>query len=73
MSALLQLGFHLVQLSPHPLPHGPPHNEKLPRPGLRADMREAQEVEALRLPQSRFVSIGRREASKLQDTGFLGV
>jgi hypothetical protein len=73
MPAPLQFGLHLVQLLPHPLPHGPPHNEELPRPGLPADMREAQEVEALRLSLTPLLSVGRCIAPKLEDAGLVGV
>jgi hypothetical protein len=73
MLAPLQFGLHLVQLLPHPLPHRPPHDEELPCPGLPADMRKAQEIEALRLPLTPLLSVGRGIAPKLEDTGLLGV
>src|SRR2546428_10281281 len=45
-----QLGLHLTELRLPPLPDRLPHHREPPTPLLPADVREAEEVERLRLP-----------------------
>jgi hypothetical protein len=48
--ALPELVFDLFQLCPHPLRDGDPPDLEMSRPGLPADVREAEETGRLRLP-----------------------
>ena len=48
--ALLELVFDLFQLCPHPLRDRDPPDLETPRPGLPADVREAEEIGRFRLP-----------------------
>jgi hypothetical protein len=52
MPASLELVFDLSQLRPHPLRDRDASQPEPPRPGLPADVREAQKVERLRLTQT---------------------
>ena len=56
MPTSLQLGLHLVQLVPYPLAHRPALQQESPRPGPRADVRGAQEVEGSRPALAAFPS-----------------
>jgi hypothetical protein len=57
VSATLQLGFHLVQLRPEALAHGVTSKQETAAPRLRADMREAEEVERIRQPKTTACSV----------------
>src|SRR5262245_40860912 len=65
---------HLSQLLPQPLPHRPPPQHEFPPLRLPADMREAEEVEGLRLPllPSLPPTLG-GEPTELEEAGLLGV
>ena len=52
MHALHELVFDLFQLRPHPFRDRDPLDPEPPAPGRRADVREAQEIERLRLAQA---------------------
>ena len=69
-----QLGFHLVQLRLHPFSHRlPQHREPSVAPLLHADVREAEEVERLRLPFSTPLPLVDRKRSELQQPRLLGM
>src|SRR3989475_7905496 len=68
-----QLGFHLAQLRLQPLPDRLPHHREPPVPLLPADVREAEEVERLRLPLAGSLSVSGREWPELQQPRLLGV
>src|SRR5207247_5995811 len=69
----LQLDFHLAQLRLHPPTRCAPMQEELPSPCLRADMREAQEIEGLWLSDSTFLTIRCREGTEFDQASFVGV
>src|SRR5580692_6729922 len=67
-----QLGFHRIQLRLLPLTNRLPyHREVTVAPLLPADMREAEEVERLRLPFSAPLPVSRRVRSELQKPRFV--
>src|SRR5881396_3672415 len=69
----LQLGFHLTELRLHPLPDRLPHHREPSTPLLPADVREAEEVERLRLPRAGALSVLGREGPEFQQPRLLGV
>lgn len=74
MPASHQVALQLPKLGPHPLPHGPPHQEKPPASCLPADVREAEEVEGLRPAlQAAFFSPLRCEQAKGDKPRLVGV
>jgi hypothetical protein len=57
----------------HPFSHGPPHEEKLPRPGSRTDVRESEEGEGLwRASKALFLTSRSRIATERNQPGLLG-
>jgi hypothetical protein len=50
-----------------------PHQDELPVLALPADVREAQEVEGLRLPEPLHRPARRGEAAELDQAGLLGM
>src|SRR5271157_1857995 len=68
-----QFGLHLAELGAQPLAHRlPPHGEtSIPR--LGTDVREAEKVERLRLPQTTLRPVARRIAAELQEARLVGV
>jgi hypothetical protein len=73
VQATAELGLHLAQLGLQPLPDRLPHHRESPVPLLPADMREAEEVERLRLPLAGALPALGRERSELQQPRLLGV
>ena len=73
MPANSKLFLDLIQLRSQPLPHRLPKHDELPIPGLTADMREAQEVESLRLAVAAPFTILGRKPAELDQTRFLGM
>src|SRR6058998_1873090 len=69
----LQLGFHLTELRLHPLPDRLPHHREPSTPLLPAGVREAEEVERLRLPLAGALSVLGREGPEFQQPRLLGV
>ena len=58
----------------HPLSYGPPHEEKLPRPGSRTNVRESEEGEGLRCASKiLFLTSRSRVATERNQTGLLGM
>src|SRR5881409_3070151 len=68
-----QLGLHLTELRLPPLPDRLPHHREPPTPLLPADVREAEEVERLRLPLPGPPPVLGREWPEFQQSGLLGV
>src|ERR1043166_5261483 len=68
-----QLGLHLAELGLHPLPDRLPHPREPPTPLLPADVREAEEVERLRLPLPGPPPVLGREWPEFPKPGLLGV
>jgi hypothetical protein len=64
-----------LELRPHPLRRGPPHQQESPTAASsRTDVREAEEVERLRRPSEALIpSILGGEPAKLDQAGLLGV
>jgi hypothetical protein len=63
-----------IELGRHPLAHGPPHQQKLPRLGSPANMREPQEVESLQIPlKAPFCPPFDRIEAEGNQSGLLGV
>src|SRR5512132_1873086 len=74
MPASLDLAFQRSQLGPHPLRVGHPLELEPPRrPGLPADMREAQKAKRLRLAEPARCSTLGGEPSELDQPRLLGV
>ena len=66
MQASPEFLFDLLELGPHPLAHRLSQHDELPLPGLAATVREAQEVERLRLafaPSAAAVRFAKRPNS----------
>jgi len=58
----------------HPFSHGPPHEEKLPRPRSRTDVRESEEGEGLgRASKALFLTSRGRITTERNQPGLLGV
>src|SRR5258705_10303354 len=68
-----ELGLHLAQLRLQPLPDRLPHHREPPVPLLPADMREAEEIERLRLPLPGAPSVLGRVRPERQQARLLGV
>jgi hypothetical protein len=68
-----QLGFDLAQLRLQPPPNRLPHHREPSVPLLPADVREAEEVERLRLPLAGALPTLGREGPELQQPRLLGV
>src|SRR3989338_11539529 len=68
-----KLGFDLAQLCLQPLPDRLPHHREPSIPLLPADVREAEEVERLRLPLLGAPPVLGREWPEFQQTCLLGV
>src|SRR5712691_487217 len=68
-----ELGFHLAQLGLQPLPDRLPHHREPPIPLLPADVREAEEIERLRLPLAGALPVLGREWPEFQQSRLLGV
>src|SRR4029453_2270093 len=68
-----QLGLDLAQLRLQPLPDRLPHHREAPIPLLPADVREAEEVERLRLPLAGALPVVSRERPEFQQPRLLGV
>src|SRR5712691_3853217 len=69
-----KLGFHRAQLGLQPLPDRLPHHREPPiAPLLPADVREAEEVERLRLPLPGASPVLGRERPEFQQARLLGV
>src|SRR5206468_2983086 len=73
MPALPQLVFDLRQLRPHPLRDRDAPHPKTPVPHLRADMREAEEVERLRFPGAPLLPVRGGEPPELDQPRLAGV
>src|SRR5437899_7111361 len=74
MHAPPQLGFHLAQLRLQPFAYRlPQHREPSVAPLVSADVREAKEVECLRLPFSVLLPVADRVGAELQKARFLGM
>ena len=74
MAASHQRRLHRVQLGPQPLGrHQPPHDKPLLPDLLRADMREAEEVEGFRLALPTPLSILGGEPPELDQAGLVGM
>src|SRR6266511_1816864 len=73
MPASPELGFHLLQLRPHPLLDGDAPEPETPVLGLPTDVGEAQEVERLRLGQAPPLPVRCREAAELDKPGLIRV
>ena len=70
--SLSQLGLHRVQLRLLPFTNRLPYDREVTvAPLLPADMREAEEVERLRLPFSAPLPVSSRERSELQEPRFV--
>jgi hypothetical protein len=68
-----EFGFHLAQLRLHPLPARLPNHREPPIPLLPADVREAEEIERLRLPLPDAPPALGRVRTELQQPRLLGV
>src|SRR6266849_4889920 len=68
-----QLGFHLAQLRLQPLPDRLPHHREPSVPLLPADVREAEDVERLRLPLAGASPVFGRIGPEFQQSRLLGV
>jgi len=64
MQPLTELAFQLLQLAPHALLLRLPKHDELPLPRLVATMREAKEIEGLRLPPRRAVAESRPQSGR---------
>ena len=73
MPTLLQFEANFSQLHPHPLRCRPPHKEKLALPRLPADVREAKEVEGLRLPLAELDTLHGGEPPEPEQARLVGV
>lgn len=74
MHALSQFGFDLVQLCLQSLTvRVPPHGEPSGVPLLRTDVREAEEIERLRLPQATSLPSFGGVCAEFEQSRFLGV
>src|SRR3990172_7833156 len=73
MPASRQFGLHRPEFRPHPCAHRLPHEQEAPLLGFPADMREAQEVERLRLSEPTLPSVRGREAAEFEESRLLGV
>jgi hypothetical protein len=73
MQASPEFLFDLLELGPHPLLHRLAEHDELPLAGQPATVREAQEVERLRLAFAPFGLLLVREASEPQQPGLVGV
>lgn len=56
-----------MQLGAHPVAPRLPPKQEAAAPGASADVREAQEVETLRLAETAPLAVGRREAAELDE------
>jgi hypothetical protein len=73
MQAAPQFGPDLAEFPPQSLARRPPQHREAPLPGLPADVREAEEVEALGLaPSAPLPGLGRL-AAEFEETGLCGV
>jgi hypothetical protein len=68
-----QLGLHLAELRPRPLPRRLPPHVEAPVSRCRADVRETEEVERLGPPLAAARSVVGRIATELQDARLVGV
>jgi len=68
-----KLGFHLLQLRPQPLFDGDAPEPEAPVLRLPANVREAQEIERLRLGKAPLLSVRRREAAELDQASLVRV
>jgi len=69
-----EFGFHRIQLCLQTLANRlPPHGETSVAPLLSADMREAEEVERFRLPESALPPVAGRVGAEFQQPRFLGM
>ena len=73
MPALPQLVFDLCQLGPHPLRDRDAPHPEAPVPHLRADMREAEEVERLGFPGAPLLPVRGGEPPELDQPRLAGV
>jgi hypothetical protein len=73
LPAAPKLGFYLLQLCPHPLLDSDAPKPEASISGLPAQVREAQEVERLRLPQPPLSSVRCREAAELDQASLVRV
>ncbi len=73
MPAMPKFGFHRIQLRLQPLHNRLPKDRVPPVPLLPADVREAQEVEGLRLAPTFAPAVLDRERSELQQACLVGV
>ena len=73
VQAAPEFGFHLPQLRLQPLPHRLPEHRKPPIPRLPADVREAEKVERLRLPQAGALPVVGRRSTEFQQARLLRV
>src|SRR5215469_742579 len=71
--APFELIVELAQLAPAPFRDRLPQHPELPGPGLPADVREAQEVERLRLAEPPGLPVPDGEPSELDQPGLLGL
>ena len=62
-----------LQLRLNPRPHRAPQHREASPPRRRTAVRETEEVEAFGLPLTARASMGRREATKLDESRFVGV
>jgi len=73
MSASLQLGFHRVQLRLHPRAHRSACQEEASGFALPTDVREAEEVERCRFPESVLLPMCGRVPAELDQARLLGM
>src|SRR2546427_9410061 len=73
MQTAPKFGFHLPQLRLQSLPLGLPKHREPTLPRSRADMRETEEVEGLRLPQADTLPTLGRTRAELQQARLLRV
>src|SRR6185295_13800843 len=73
MPTSAELGLHLAQLPPHPPSHRPPSKQETSGPRLRANVREAEEVERFRLAETMPGAVRSGGAPELEQTGLVGV
>jgi len=66
-----QFVLNLLELGPHPVAPGLPFDLELVLACLAADEGEAQEVEGLRLAEPTPLTVFRRKASELDQSGLL--
>src|SRR6266511_4669519 len=73
MPACLELVFDLLELGPHPLGDRDAPEPEPPAPGLPADVREAQEVERLRLSEPVRLAVRGGEPPELDQASLVGM